>query len=211
MSQPFPRLVWDGAEFHRQLMQALDEAYAMIATVPEFANHWATLRTVPGTKTRVRQTPMLGTGASGRPAGGFHIFAQRYVQAEGTSALPARARCSFERYHDFAFFTDGNWYQGKKHPIMIAECESRYGELCGELSGLLRTRCPFKHLFIDGLDTLKRLNAFCNDSSSCAIDWANTTYYVIEIPNSASPPSGWPAFRATVERNGDGLQFRPVV
>jgi len=207
MSHPFPPLVWNAAELHRQLMQALDEAYAIISTAPDFANRWATWRTVPGTKTPVRQAPMLGTGGSGRAAGGFLRFAERYVQAEGTSALPASARCSFERYHDFAFFTDGNWYHGKKHPILVAECESRWGELLGELSKLLRVLCPFKYLFIDGHDTLRRLGVFCNDPTTCAIDWANTTYYVIEIPQSASPPSGWPTFTATVGRTGDSLQF----
>jgi hypothetical protein len=188
------------------MMDALDQAFASLSVaVPEFSNNWG--KTFPDTKTLVSQSPMLGTGPAGHDKGGFHLFAQRYAQAEGKSAA---ARCNYTRYHDFAFYADRDWYNGKKLPILIAECESKYEELLGELSGLLKVRSPFKYLFIEGSDTLKRLNDFCQHPCSCAVDWANTTYYVIEIPISASPPSTWTAFTATVEHHGETLRFRPA-
>ena len=210
MSPPFPSPIWDSVEFHRQLMRALDDAFETLSKAAGFSRDWTTRRTVPGTKTSVRQTPMLGKGAPGRQKSGFLWFARRYSRAEGHAAL-SRDRYSFERYQDFAFYTDGDWYSGKKLPIMIAECESNANELLGELSGLMTIRCPFKYLFIEKLDTLNRLKKYCRDTSTCTVDWGNTTYYVIEIPDSPSRPSGWTTFAARLEKNGDALRFEQVV
>jgi len=151
MTQPFPSPIWDSVEFHRQLMHALDDAFETLSRTAGFSRDWSKRRTVPGTKTPVRQTPMLGKGGSGREAGGFHLFAKRYTEAEGNAGSFSPDRYSFERYQDFALYTEGNWHCGKKLPIMIAECESNPRELLGELSGLMTIRCPFKYLFIENL------------------------------------------------------------
>ena len=211
MIAPLPVPVWEPAEFHRQLMHALDDAFDSLATAPTFQADWTAWRTVPGTKTQVRQSPMLGNGGPDREAGGFHLFARRYVEAEQKGSSLRSDRCSFERYQDFAFSTGGNWYHGKKLPIMIAECESNSRELLGELSGLLAMRCPLKYLFISGRDTLSRLNAFCDDPASANVDWGNTTLYVIEIPNEPSRPSTWTAFRASVRNTGESFRFESTV
>lgn len=208
MSKPFPQLTWDRAEFHRQLLTALDESFDELSRTSTFSSDWTSWRTVAGTKTQVRQSPMLGNGASDRNIGGFVRFAQRYATAEATPDVAATDRCSFERYQDFAFYTANNWYDGKRHSIVIAECESNPNELLGELSGLISVRCPHKYLFIHGNDTLNRLNSYCNDADSHANDWANTTYYVIEIPDSPSRPSTWLAYVANIENNGDPLRFQ---
>jgi hypothetical protein len=151
---------------------------------------------------------MLGKGAGGRDVGGFFTFAAKYIEAEGSPKHAVDARCSFERYQDFAFYTGGNWEDGHKFPILIAECESSSGELLGELAGLISVRCPHKYLFIDGRDTLARLDAYCNDSAKQAYDWGRTIYHVIEIPNTPSRSSTWQAYVTTVNNTGDQLRFR---
>ena len=203
MIDPLPVPVWEPVEFHRQLMHALDDAFDSLATAPTFLADWTAWRTVPGTKTQVRQSPMLGNGGSDREAGGFHLFARRYVEAEQNGSSLPSDRCSFERYQDFVFYTDGDWHRGEKLPIMIAECESNSGELLGELSGLLERRCPLKYLFISGRETLSRLN----DQARANVDWGNTTLYVIEIPDEPSRPSTWTAFKASVQNTGESFRF----
>ncbi len=210
MTQPLPDLLWETRECHRQLLSALDDAFDALSARDGFGDDWRSWRTVPDTKTSVRQTPMLGNGASGRDRGGFHLFARRYVDAEGSDVGSLNDRCSFERYQDFAFYSLGDWYAGKKVPLLVAECETNPKELLGELSGLITVRCPLKYLFIHGADTLARLNGFCSDPHSQAVDWPGTTYYVIEIPDSPLRPSSWRAFEADVEKAGGAIRFAPA-
>ena len=150
--------------------------------------------------------PVYGAPAVGKVPGSRE-FAERYVQQEGRGTGDVDGRCYFDRYRDFTFYTQVNWYDGRKVPLLIAEAESNSNELLGELSGLLSVRCPYKYLFIDGQDTLNRLKEFCQPPANLAVDWGNTTYHVIEIPNDPSPPSHWTGFMAHTTRDGDQLVF----
>lgn len=206
MITPLPKLIWDHSECHRQLMRALDDAFQELGARDHFEEDWRQIRPFAGTKTSVCQTPMLGCGASGRSEGGFHLFAERYLESEGSDSAGLGERCSFERYQDFAFYSGGSWYDGKKVPLMAAECESNSAELLGELSGLMTIRCPLKYLFIHGVD-VGRLKSFCAERDSLATDWSGTTYYVIEIPPTPSPPSAWTTHRAHVPETGSPIEF----
>jgi len=207
MSHPKTTSSWSQSEIHQQFILALDDAFDKLSATPNFSDDWISCRSVAGTKTQIRQSPMLGNGGSGRDAGGFYLFANRFISSEASAIHTPYDRCSFERYSDFALYTDGNWYDGNKHAFLIAECESNSNELLGELAGLISVRCPHKYLFIDGNDTLNRLNAFCNIPESVADDWADTTYHVIEIPDQPTRPSTWNSITATVESNGDRIRF----
>lgn len=210
MIRPLAPLLWPPDECHRRLLAALDRAFADLSRRDGFEDDWRNGKTVPRTKTAVRQTPMLGLGAEHREAGGFYLFAEQYVNAEGKPALPWRERCSFERYRDFVLFSAGDWLDGRVVPLLIAECESNPDELLGELSGLVSTRCPLKYLFIDAGDRgelLPRLEKFAADPEACATDWAGTAYYVIEIPHVPSRPSTWKSIRGQVEETGGPIRF----
>jgi len=205
MASSLPCAIWPPTEFHRRLMSALDEAYdAVRKEIEGFDAGWRSCMTIPKTKTTIRQSPMLGAGGARRDLSGFRKFAKLYAKEEGKDRAD---RYGFERYQDFAFYTAGDWYEGMKRPLMVAEVESNSGELLGELSGLISIRCPHKYLFIAGYDTLNRLTQFCCQPGSPAVDWAGTTYHVIEIPNDPSPPSQWTAFRASIMNDGDELAF----
>jgi hypothetical protein len=204
----FPTCVWPAEEFHRQFMLSLDTSFEQLRHAGGFDDDWRNAACVTGTKTMVRQSPLLGNGAAGRDVGGFWLFAKRYMEAEGSAEQIIGDRCGLERYQDFALYTAGSWYAGEKEYLLVAEAESNPDELLGELSGLIAVRCPHKYLFIAGHDTLHRLNTFCENRDHRAIDWAGTTYFVIEIPDEPTLPSTWQAFQAKVQSTGNRLVFR---
>lgn len=205
---PLPKVIWEPFEFHKRLMKALDEAYkALRDERSDFDSLWVTGSCLPGTRTNFRQVALLGSGGDGRNRSGFFNFSQSYSEAEGCKFHPAR--CSFERYQDFAFYTGGDWYQGEKIPLMVAEVESNSAELLGELSGLCTIRAPHKYLFIDSNDTLGRLTSWCENDHS-AYDWAQTTYHVIEIPRLPALPSTWMAYKSTVCNHGERIEFEKI-
>ncbi|MBI3468694.1 MAG: hypothetical protein HY000_37300 [Planctomycetes bacterium] len=211
MNSVYPRLIWDVDTFHRELMRAIDDSFHCLREAADFDDQWRSCRTVPGTKTTIRQTPLLGRGGQGRCDGGLYKFAERYVAAEGRATAEANERCCFERYGDFVFYANDEWWEGNKLPALAVEVESKNAELLGELSGLLSVRSPFKYLFISSApDILSRLTAYCGDPCRLAVDWAQTTYFVIEIPDEPIPPSQWKSDRADVQQHGEKLCFRPV-
>ncbi len=211
MTTVFPACVWTADQFHQQLMAALDESFDQLRRVDGFDDDWRNAATVSGTKTMVRQSPLLGNGAPGRDVGGFWMFAKRYLEAEGSAEQAIGDRCGYERYQDFALYTGGSWYAGEKEYLLVAEAESNPNELLGELAGLIAVRCPHKYLFIAGNDTLRRLNTFCDNEEHRAVDWGGTTYFVIEIPEAPALPSTWEAFQANVQSTGDRLVFKNAV
>jgi hypothetical protein len=157
----------------------------------------------------IRQSPLLGQGGGdGRQLGGFWKFAHEYVRAEGGGTADVKDRCFFERYQDFAFYSGGDWWAGKKLPLVIIEAESKSKELLAELSGILAVRSPVKYLFISGVQGLfDRLTSYCASTDACVTDWAGTTYFVIEIPDEPILPSKWVTYRADVNSDRGKLCF----
>lgn len=216
MTNLFPELVWSSPdEFHRQLIAALDESFSMIAQSLDLERGWRSFPYDRSTETSWREVPMLGRGPTGRDAGGFWRFAEKYAAEERQrGVLVSEAlddRCSFEQYCDFIFYNGCGWEAGAKRAMMIAEVEVNPAKLRGELSRLVSYWCPIKYLFIvpQG-DMPVRLSRFCADPASGAVDFAGTTYFIIEIPTGPSLPSTWSGYKADVQNNGDALRFRPL-
>jgi hypothetical protein len=222
MNAVHPHCIWSADEFHARILAAVGRSYDELCLDPSFPEAWTKDLVVPTTKTKVRQTPLLGKGGSGRECGGFWRFAQEYIAAEsGAGQVQTqitdrvgriiRERIGFERYADFQFCTSGNWHDGKKRLLVDAEAEANPSELLGEFTNLLSWHCAFKCLFIYELnDLLGRLNSFCADPTNFARDWAGTTYLVAEIPGTPCAPQTWKRYRADVGQHGETIQFRRV-
>lgn len=208
-ARAFPILKWTISELHRELMASVDEAFVEHQRLPAFDAGWRSGKCVEGTRTSIRQAPLLGLGGGdGRREGGLWKFAHKYVLTEGHRPADVKDRCFFERYQDFAFYSDGEWMNGEKLPLVIVEAESNPKELRAELSGLLSVRCPVKYLFIArSQDILGQLASHCASPKTCATDWAGTTYFVVEIPDEPMLPSEWVTYRADVNSTGDKLSF----
>jgi hypothetical protein len=204
--------LWKPDEVGDQMVAAVRTSYSRLAKEPNFAKNWTANRKLAGTKTTYQQSVLLGKGANGREFGAFWGFGEQYVIAEcNAPAKVLRDRCCFERYSDFQFYDSGQWCQGMKRILVIAEAETNAHELLGELSALLAIRCPFKFLFItEAYDTKQRLDAFCADPTSTATDWGDTTYWVVEVPEKHCDPTKWRTHRADVKEHGQALQFNTI-
>ncbi len=204
-----PTLLWTADLLHQELMASLDESFIEQQRLPSFDADWRAWKCVEGTKTVIRQSPLLGRGGGeGRRHGGLWKFAQKYVLAEGGTAVDVYDRCGYDRYQDFAFYSSGRWHDGRKLPLVIVEAESNPAELLGELAGLWSVRSPIKYLFITGFAELfDRLASYCATPDTCITEWAGTTYFVVEIPNEPIIPSKWKAYRADVNMDREKLLF----
>jgi hypothetical protein len=207
-----PSLIWSPDELHENLMKCLDESFLALKGSADFERDWRESRCVEGTKTMVRQSPLLGKGGgAGRQDGGLWQFTKRYLLAECGSWDNVGDRCSYDRYHDYSLYTAGKWLAGRKLPLVILEAESNPAELLGEIAGLWAVRCPIKYLFITKSDDLfDRLTAYCGSPAFGVTDWGGTTYFVVEIPPQPSLPSHWVTYRADVNIDREKLSFRRV-
>src|SRR5690606_27652666 len=116
-----------------ELMACLDDAFLELQEMPNFEHDWRAGICAAGTRTAVRQAPLLGLGGGGREHAGLLKFAHKYVDGEN---LENADHWGFERHQDFALYTIGDWYLGEKRPLMVCEVESNPGELIGEITGL---------------------------------------------------------------------------
>lgn len=209
---PLPALIWSHDLLHTNLMKSLDESFAELRLLPNFDRDWESSRCVEGTKTMIRQTPLLGRGGGdGRRQGGLWKFAEQYTKAERPPLTELNDRCSYDRYHDFSLYTAGKWLEGRKLPLVIVEVESNADELLGELAGLWAVRCPIKYLFITEFKELfHKLTAYCSAPDLGVTDWAGTTYFVVEIPQQPTLPSSWVTYRADINLDREKLAFRRV-
>jgi hypothetical protein len=201
-------LVWSPSEFHENLIGCLDESYVAACRDDRFAGQHG----APRAPTFWQQAPMLGHSKVGRETSGLGRFAKRYVAAEAKgTAANILERWNFERYCDFAMYSQQPWNEGKRHPILLAEVKADPAELLGGLSNLLSIRAPFKYLFAGtSPNTLERLNAFCAQAdANGSTDWPETIIHVIEIPSEQSPPSAWNSLRAVASDSGK-LEFAPL-
>lgn len=210
-ARTFPDMGWTIDELHKELMASIDESFVdEQRRIPTFDADWRSGKCVEGTRTRIRQSPLLGRGGGdGRQHGGLWKFAVKYVLDHGGKVVDVKDRCFFERYQDFAFYSAGDWIEGLKLPHVIVEAESNPKELLAELSGLLSVRSRVKYLFIaKDRGILEKLSDYCSSPKTCATDWAGTTYFVIEIPDEPTLPSEWVSYRADVNSDGGKLSFR---
>ncbi len=130
-----------------------------------------------------------------------------YATKEGASLSGLKHRCGFERYQDFHFSSNGDFYRGHKYPLVVAEVESNPAELKGELRGLWSIRCPLKVLIIEPAgDVLGKLNDYCAETNLS--DTLDTSYFVIEIPGTPQRPSNWITYCGRVHDQMSHLVFR---
>ena len=203
---PEPR--WPTDQFHAELMACLDDALLELQEMPNFEHDWRAGICAAGTRTAVRRAPLLGLGGGGREQGGLLTFAHMYVDGENLENADHRG---FERYQDFALYTIGDWYLGEKRPLMVCEVESSPGELIGEITGLWAIRCPLKYLFISPFpDLFEQPTSYCATPANGIVDWARTTYFVIEIPDVPTLPSTRTTCRADVTVDRGIVAFRRV-
>lgn len=199
---------------HEQFLDAIDTALTNLEkNEKDFSTDWIAWKCVAQTKTRVFQSPFLGCGGKRRNAGGFWQFAENYGKLENPEQQFDFQRMSFERYQDFAFYTAGNWYDGKKVPLLVAEVESNPKELLGELAGLLTIRAALKYLFIKPMSenaTLQKLQEYCENVDNEITDFPNTSIYVFEIPDKSSAPSTWQKFVAHTSLEQTGIRFEAI-